>query len=432
LNLPTSLALPPNYIASAVNVNGDDAVELFHNGSVIDTFGDINLSGTGQPWEYLDGWAYRVSGTEADGTIFNLANWSFSGINALDNETSNATAAVPFPTGSFVPLAGDAAPGIASTIPANGAVGVPVDATITLTFSEAVTVSGSWFEIACGTSGAHTAVVTNGPTSYTLDPGTDFAYGESCTVTILAAQVSDNDTEDPPDTMAADVSFSFTTASLSLNSVVINETLADPADDLPGDANGDGTRDSSDDEFIEIVNVSGAELDLSGWTLSDAVQVRHTFPADSVIPAGCTAVIFGGGVPTGGFGGAVMQTASTGALGLNNGGRHADPGRHRRQHPDGRVRQRRVAMTSRLPVSQTSPDLFVQHSQAVASGGTRFSPGTQLDGTPFSGCVPGQTITIMAIQGEAHLSPYAEQEVETSGVVTVVSQEWLLSARLHR
>src|SRR5690606_23030155 len=134
-----------DYIASAVNVNGDDALELFHNGSVIDTFGDINLSGTGQPWEYLDGWAYRVSGTEADGTIFNLANWNFSGINALDNETSNATAAVPFPVGSFVPLAGDAAPGIASTTPANGAVGVPVDTTLSLTFSEAVTVSGSWF-----------------------------------------------------------------------------------------------------------------------------------------------------------------------------------------------------------------------------------------------------------------------------------------------
>ncbi|MCC6605090.1 MAG: lamin tail domain-containing protein [Anaerolineae bacterium] len=409
-----------DYIASAVNVNGDDALELFHNGSVIDTFGDINLSGTGQPWEYLDGWAYRASATEADGTIFNLANWNFSGINALDNETSNATAAVPFPVGSFVPLAGDAAPGIASTTPANGAVGVPVDATITLTFSEAVTVSGSWFEIACGTSGAHTAVVTNGPTSYTLDPDTNFAYGESCTVTILAAQVSDNDTEDPPDTMSANVSFSFTTASLSLTSVVINEYLADPADDLPGDANGDGTRDSSDDEFIEIVNVSGADLDLSGWTLSDAVQVRHTFPADSVIPAGCTAVIFGGGVPTGGFGGAVMQTASTGALGLNNGG-------------DTLTLEDTAASTLTVEYDSEGgndqsltrePDitgLFVPHSQTAASGGTLFSPGTQLDGSPFSGCVPGQTITIMAIQGEAHLSPYVGQEVETSGVVTVLA-----------
>ncbi|MBK8900332.1 MAG: lamin tail domain-containing protein [Anaerolineaceae bacterium] len=409
----------PDYTASAVSVNGDDAVELFHNGSVIDTFGDINLSGTGQPWDYLDGWAYRVSGTEADGTIFNLANWSFSGINALDNETSNATAAVPFPNGSFVPLAGDAAPGIASTIPANGAMGVAVDATITLTFSEAVTVSGSWFDISCATSGGHTAVPSGGPTSYTLDPDADFAYGESCTVTLFAAQVSDNDSEDPPDTMSVDVSFSFTTASLSLTSVVINEYLADPADDLPGDANGDGTRDSSDDEFIEIVNVSGADLDVSGWTLSDAVQVRHTFPADSVIPAGCTAVIFGGGVPTGGFGGAVVQTASTGTLGLNNGG-------------DTLTLENPTASTLAVDYGSEGgsdqsltrdPDItgaFVLHSQTAASGGTLFSPGTQLDGTPFSGCISGPTVTIMAIQGEAHLSPYTGQEVDTSGVVTVV------------
>lgn len=409
----------PHYTAAAVSVNGDDAIELFQNGSVIDTFGDINLSGTGQPWEYLDGWAYRVSGTEADGTIFNLANWGFSGINALDNETSNATAAVPFPTGSFVPLAGDAAPGIASTAPANGAVGVAVDASISLTFSEAVTVSGSWFEIVCATSGAHTAVATNGPTSYTLDPDTDFAYGENCTVTILATQVSDNDAEDPPDTMTADVSFSFATASLSLNSVVINEFLADPADDLPGDANGDGTRDSSDDEFIEIVNVSGADLDVSSWTISDAVQVRHTFPADSVIPAGCTAVIFGGGVPTGGFGSAVVQTASTGALGLNNAGDTLileDPAASTLTVDYGSEGGSDQSLTREPDI--TGP--FVLHSQTAASGGTLFSPGTQLDGTPFSGCISGPTVTIMQIQGEAHLSAYNGQEVETSGVVTVV------------
>ena len=28
-------------------INGDDAVELFHNGVVVDTFGDINMDGTG-------------------------------------------------------------------------------------------------------------------------------------------------------------------------------------------------------------------------------------------------------------------------------------------------------------------------------------------------------------------------------------------------
>ena len=31
-----------------MGINGDDAVELFHNGTVIDTFGDINTDGNGE------------------------------------------------------------------------------------------------------------------------------------------------------------------------------------------------------------------------------------------------------------------------------------------------------------------------------------------------------------------------------------------------
>lgn len=95
----------PNYMSgSATNINGDDAIELFYNLSVVDVFGDINMSGTGQPWEYMDGWVYRNNFTGPDGSTFNLANWSFSGINALDFEITNAAAATPFPTAAYVPL----------------------------------------------------------------------------------------------------------------------------------------------------------------------------------------------------------------------------------------------------------------------------------------------------------------------------------------
>ncbi|MFZ1400454.1 MAG: lamin tail domain-containing protein [Candidatus Promineifilaceae bacterium] len=410
----------PDYTNGTVfAVNGDDAIELFENGSVIDTFGDINVDGTAQPWDYLDGWAYRASSTEADGAIFNLGNWTFSGVDALDNETSNATAANPFPLGSFTPLVGDAAPGIASTAPANGASDVAVDATITINFSEDVTVSGSWFEIACTVSGAHTAVASGGPTSYTLDPDTDFANAESCTVTVLASQVTDNDADDPPDAMTANVSFSFSTVSLNITSVVLNEFLADPAPDLPGDANGDGVRDDGDDEFIELVNVSGADLDVSGWSISDGVGVRHTFPNGSIIPAGCTAVIFGGNTPTGSFGGALVQVASSGTLGLNNGGDTLIL-------DDGAASSLTYTYGSEGGNDQSitrDPDItggYVQHSTAAASGGALFSPGTQLDGAPFSGCVSSTAVSIMEIQGEGHLSPYDGQAVQTTGIVTSV------------
>lgn len=53
----------PTFLSSAVGVNGDDPIELFLDGLVVDVFGEVNVDGTGQPWEYLDGFAYRKDGS---------------------------------------------------------------------------------------------------------------------------------------------------------------------------------------------------------------------------------------------------------------------------------------------------------------------------------------------------------------------------------
>jgi len=91
----------PDYTSGAASINGDDAIELFMSGSVVDVFGDINVDGSGQSWEYTDGWAYRNAGSGPDGSTFVPGNWTYSGPNALDGETSNASAATPFPVGSY-------------------------------------------------------------------------------------------------------------------------------------------------------------------------------------------------------------------------------------------------------------------------------------------------------------------------------------------
>ena len=90
----------PDFIGSAFNVNGDDAIELFENGAVIDTFGDINVDGNGEVWEYLDGWASRNPGTTAN-PVFDASDWSFSGPDGLDGATTNASAATPVPIATF-------------------------------------------------------------------------------------------------------------------------------------------------------------------------------------------------------------------------------------------------------------------------------------------------------------------------------------------
>jgi predicted extracellular nuclease len=96
----TYLGFAPDYVTSAVNINGDDAIELFNDGAVIDLFGDINVAGTGQPWVHSDGWAYRNPGAVAS-PVFDPLEWTFSGINALDDAISNDTAASRFPVRSF-------------------------------------------------------------------------------------------------------------------------------------------------------------------------------------------------------------------------------------------------------------------------------------------------------------------------------------------
>ena len=79
-----------------INQNGNDAIELFMNGLVIETFGDINVDGTGEPWEYLDSWAYKTnSGTTGS---FILGDWIFGGINCTDGSTTIYDASCLYPT----------------------------------------------------------------------------------------------------------------------------------------------------------------------------------------------------------------------------------------------------------------------------------------------------------------------------------------------
>lgn len=106
---------------------------------------------------------------------------------------------------------GDQAPVVESTTPTSGATGTALDANISITFSEPVNVTGDWYGITCATSGLHTATVTGGPATFTLDPGLDFVTDESCAVTVFAAGVTDQDLIDPPNAMTDGYAFSYTT-----------------------------------------------------------------------------------------------------------------------------------------------------------------------------------------------------------------------------
>ena len=170
--------------------------------------------------------------------------------------------------------------------------------------------------------------------------------------------------------------------------MLIHEIHADPHNGQ-GDANGDGTRDATDDEFVELANTTYAAVDISGWTLSDGNSVRHTFASGTVIPPREAAVVFGGGTPTGDFGHAAANglvfTASTGGLSLNNSGDTVtlkdDLGTVVQSVTYGSEGGHDVSLT-RNPDMSNSP--LVQHT-TVSTGGARFSPGTwATDGQPFT------------------------------------------------
>jgi hypothetical protein len=67
---------------SSISQNGDDAIELFSGTTVIETYGDADLDGTGEVWEYNGSWAYKFDGV-----------WTYGGIDcsvgASTMQTSN-------------------------------------------------------------------------------------------------------------------------------------------------------------------------------------------------------------------------------------------------------------------------------------------------------------------------------------------------------
>ncbi len=89
----------PDYTSGAMSINGDDAIEVFCDETVVDTYGDINTDGNGEAWEYTNSFAYRTAGTASP--TFDVAQWDVPGVDTLKNQTTNATATTPVPVGSF-------------------------------------------------------------------------------------------------------------------------------------------------------------------------------------------------------------------------------------------------------------------------------------------------------------------------------------------
>ena len=93
----------PNHTAACLYVNGDDAIELYHRGEIVDRFGNSTYSNS-PAWSYANGWAYRAQGSIATGD-WAADDWYIqSGVLVgYDTNVAAGVSGVPIKTYQFNP-----------------------------------------------------------------------------------------------------------------------------------------------------------------------------------------------------------------------------------------------------------------------------------------------------------------------------------------
>lgn len=276
--------------------NGDDAIVLRKGSTVTDVIGQIGVDPGLQ-------WGADFAST-ADNTLRRKASVSAGDPNGSD-PFEPASQWEGFASDTFDGLgahglaASESAPVVASTTPAANASDVALDASLSITFSEAVTLGNGAVSLTCAGSGAHAVALSGGPTTWTAEPSVDFANNETCTATVVASQVQDQDSDDPPDTMTENKSWSFTTVGnicaaaftpiYTIQGSGTSSPLAGSLVDLEGvvtgdfqgntglngffvqDATGDGNIATSDGIFVFIPATNVASIDVK---VGDSVHLR--------------------------------------------------------------------------------------------------------------------------------------------------------------
>lgn len=183
----------------------------------------------------------------------------------------------------------DNAPAVQSIAPADGATRQALDADVVVTFTEAIDALAGAVSVACAPSGASAgSIAQSNVTAITVSGATLGAQeGDSCSVTVSAAAVTDVDAIDPPDQMAADV---FSGWSVDVAPAFVAST--------PAAASTVATDVTFSAGFSEAVNAAAGAITLDcggaiAGTLSGSGTNTLVFTPDAELPAGadCTATI---------------------------------------------------------------------------------------------------------------------------------------------
>jgi predicted extracellular nuclease len=176
-------------------------------------------------------------------------------------------------------------------------------------------------ECPAGTPVASNTLAANVP-SVVIDPASDLPASTSCVINVTASGVTDQDTNDPPDAMAANFSAGFSTATPpSTSEVVISQ--------IYGGA-GCGTVGCSTytNDYIELYNRSANPINITGWSVQYAAAAgtswQTTALSGSIAPGQYYLVQEGGNangvnpLPTPNATGAIAMSATAGKVALVN------------------------------------------------------------------------------------------------------------------
>ena len=218
-------------LSGSVNFNGNDVVTLRKGTDLLDVVGQIG-SDPGTEWgtgltSTADNTLRRkdtvcVGDTDGSNAFDPATEWDGFAVDTFGGLGAHSTAcSVP-----------EEAPAVASTTPANGATAT-AGMNLTVTFTEPVTLAPDAITLLCSITGPVAVTVTGGPTTFTVDPATSLADTESCTLTVAATGVSDQDSNDPPDQLTTDFSTSFTVADLCVAPTVTIGSVQGSGDATP-------------------------------------------------------------------------------------------------------------------------------------------------------------------------------------------------------
>jgi hypothetical protein len=246
-----------NTVVVSTSSNGDDGYQVVLNGVIVSQFGRTGTDAdndTQSNWNHNDAVSVRLSNPDL-GT-WNPSDWIITPENDLDSHTlcqgGEGLEAYFEDLGGNYPLG-------------SGSGWTPSDDVCTV-------ILGS-YSVSCNST-------ATGLTDDTYSASIDFTGGNNGNTFLITTTAGTISGENPSDIESGTIvinaveegtditievsggtcDFSISIESPACLPLVINEVHYDPANDLPGDANGDGNRDYAEDEFIEFYNSSSESL----------------------------------------------------------------------------------------------------------------------------------------------------------------------------